>query len=255
MKIAIYTAIFGNKDALREPSDISNGENIDFYVITDNNELKSNFYTVLYKPCTYSNVAKNSRLYKILGVKEFESYDYVIWHDANLQIIVDEVPRLVQSLRNNFLATFKHPLRRCFMEESIACIKDKKDNAYIILLQCILNLFRGLSPDSGLYETSILVKRNKNFNKRFFEQWWKEVKFFSRRDQISLPYVKKKMNEKVDVLEGDRINNPYSIFYAHKYDNYISKGKLEKLEVGLLEVWIIKVIERLKMILKKQPFY
>jgi hypothetical protein len=49
------------------------------------------------------------------------------------------------------------------------------------------------------------------------EDWWTEMKYHSRRDQLSLNYVEWKNNFKIDYLEGDVRNNDYfKMISGHK---------------------------------------
>mgnify|MGYP000211890011 FL=1 len=45
--IAIYTAVFGGKDEVREPINYVKQENIDYFIISDDKELKSNCYKII----------------------------------------------------------------------------------------------------------------------------------------------------------------------------------------------------------------
>lgn len=161
MKIAVYTAIFGDKDILRDPIKYQEVENIDYFLFTDNPLVESKIYKKLLKPILFKDITKNARYYKILGAPELEKYDFSIWHDGNLQIRSDKILDLIKCLGNSDLATFKHPLRNCIYLESIACIKRKKDSPRIIFKQITKYFKEGLQSDIGLYETSILVKRQK----------------------------------------------------------------------------------------------
>ncbi len=116
----------------------------------------------------------------------------MIWHDANLQIIHNEIIKLLILLIIKKYAFFKHPDRICVYEEAIKCIQLEKDYPFKILYQIYGYYINGMKPETGLYDTSIVVKNSKLIRKEFLFFWWDEIKNKSRRDQLSLPYSLKK---------------------------------------------------------------
>lgn len=224
MKIAVYTAIFGNKDEIKFPLNFSKNNQIDYFLITDNIKIKSEIYKVIYRKSIYHDITKNARYFKIFGLKEFEKYDYVIWHDANLQMYHHKIMDLVNELQGRLMATFSHPLRKCFYDEAIACIYDKKEEPIILFKQIFKYFIKGVPLNMGLYETSILVKDNSTKNFEFKKLWWNELKKLSRRDQIALSYTLFKCPISISSINGERLENSYSLFFEHSHNNYINKS-------------------------------
>ncbi len=60
-------------------------------------------------------------------------------------------------------------------------------------------------------------------------KWWKEVEKFSRRDQLSLPYLIWKEKIQIGLLEGNRKSNKYSLFHEHIREHYLKSPKKIKL--------------------------
>ena len=108
MKIAIYTAIFGDKDDLKEPINYKFCDQIDYFLITDNRDINSECYKILHKQAVYDDVTKNARYYKVIGIEEFKNYDCIIWHDANLQIFHNKISNLAELSKHSEIAFFKH---------------------------------------------------------------------------------------------------------------------------------------------------
>lgn len=249
MKIAVYTAIFGGKDILRDPIDYRVDEAIDYFVISDE-VLQSDIYQLIKKEVFNPDITKNARYYKILGIEEFENYDYVIWHDANLQLKHDFIPELVKQVQNKHLATFLHPIRNCIYDEAATCIMDKKEDSLKLFSQCLIYFFRGMPSMAGLFETSILVKNNRLNSFDFNQLWWREIKKYSRRDQISLPYIIYRHKISIGILQGDRINSPYSMFYEHNYNEY-HQNKKKRIRAIFFDKRMIKAIRLLKKLREK----
>lgn len=221
MKIAIYTAIFGNKDLLKTPIFYQKSDTIDYYVITDNNELVCKGYQLVYKEAIFDDVTKNARFYKIKGLSVFEEYDYSIWHDANIQINHKYIPNIVNYAKYKNFAFFHHPDRACLYDEAIKCIELNKDYPFIILRQVFIYFMKGIKNRVGLYETGIFVKNHKCDNRKFEETWWNEVIKHSRRDQISLVYAICKCQIKIGIIEGLIRVNIFSKFHKHLTKKYI----------------------------------
>jgi hypothetical protein len=226
-KIAIYTAVFGGKDQVKEPQQYKENDNIDYFLISDDKELISNHYHLIYKKPIYDDITKNARYYKIVGLDKFKNYDFVIWHDANIQVKHMEMPNLVKFAVKSNYAFFKHPFRNCIYEEAIKCIKLEKDLPYKLFKQVVKYFRYGVENNIGLYATGLYVKNNQLNNDDFINEWWNETLQNSRRDQMSLPYCLKKLKIIPEIISGDIRNNKYSLFGKHKHSKhkFISSNK------------------------------
>jgi len=244
MKIAVYTAIFGDKDILNPVLNFNVDDNIDYFLITDNFQGNVDNYKIILKKAIYDDVTKNARFYKVIGLDFFKNYDFVIWHDANLQILHNEMLNLVNFAKHKPIAFFKHSERNCIYDEAIRCIELKKDYPLVIFRQVLVYFFRGLKNELGLYDTSLFVKNVKLINDSFLKLWWREIRYRSRRDQISLPYALKKFNINPGIIQGHRTENRYSLFYDHKHRNYLflSTGKPKRFSIKLKKIAIHLII-------------
>ena len=220
LRIAIYTAVFGGKDEVRDPIKYEENENIDYFLITDDLEIKSKCYNIIYKKPIYDDITKNARYYKIHGLEEFKNYDFVIWHDANLQIVHNKILKILKFAEYKGIAFFKHSERNCIYDEAVKCIQLEKDYPLNILKQIFGYYIYGIRNNIGLYDTSIVVKNNKLISEELLELWWSEIKYKSRRDQLSLPYSLKKYNIEPGIIEGRRENNEFTFFSRHNHSKY-----------------------------------
>lgn len=250
IKIAIYTAVFGGKDKIREPKGYKEDKHIDYYLISDNKELKSKSYKVIYKEPVYDDVTKNARYYKIIGLEEFENYDYVIWHDANLQILQKNILELISYVENCGIAFFKHPDRNCIYDEAIKCIQLEKDYPIKIFKQVFGYYVKGIKNDNGLYETGLFIRNNKFRNRELTNIWWNEIKNKSRRDQLSLQYALKRANILPNVIKGEVRDNLYSMFHKHNYEQYLFLSLKIKKYKAIEKRVAIKLINLIKRINK-----
>lgn len=248
-KIAVYTAIFNNHDDLNPPINYEESDNIDYYCITDNENLNDDFYKVIYVEREYYDVTKNARYYKIYGVDPINDYDFSIWHDASLTVDHRMVTELAETAKDYSFSTFRHPDRYCVYDEAIACIDYKKDYPIRLLIQIIFYWIKGIRKNSGMLETSIIVKNNRlYFNNIFYRIWWKHIKIFSRRDQISCIYALKKSNININYILGSRDKNPYSIFNYRVKRRYKDRNLLRYVRSQHLTNLIKYIINKLKYI-------
>ena len=249
LKIAIFTAIFGGKDELKEPINFTSDVNVDYFLITDEPGIESKIYQIIYKKPIYNDLTKNARYYKIIGLDLFNEYDYVIWHDANIQINHNEIHNLISFATNTGFAFYSHSQRNCMYDEVIKCIKLEKDYPFILLKQVLKYFFAGVGNNSGLYETGLYVKNNKRMHLDFLNLWWNETKRYSRRDQISLPYCIKKIHIVPAIISGNIRKNKYSTFHQHKHSKYkFLTTSTEKPFVAVQKYIAIKTIAFLKKI-------
>lgn len=225
MKIVVYTALYGDKDELRNPFEFSKDDNIDYVCFTDNKKIKSSSYKIIITKKKFRDITKNARFFKINGFRGIEKYDISIWHDANIEIKHNKIIKLASYVKNSDFATFKHPLRNCVYEEGLACINRRKDYALRVLLQLYILYLNKFPNNSGLYETGVLVTNITNYRKkRLGIYWWKWVRFLSRRDQLSLGVSIRKTEADFEILPGNGENNEFSFFHKHQYDFYKDKS-------------------------------
>ncbi|WP_228851076.1 glycosyltransferase domain-containing protein [Aegicerativicinus sediminis] len=249
VSVVVYTAIFGGKDQIKEPLNFEEVGLIDYFLITDDTAATSSCYKIIHKDPIYEDITKNARYYKIFGLEEFKNYDVIIWHDANLQIIHNKILEILRFMNPNGIAVFKHSQRNCIYAEAIKCIQLEKDYPNIILRQVLRYFIEGVNPESGLYDTSFVVKQNRILSNDFLKFWWKEIKTRSRRDQLSLPYALKMFKIEPGILQGCRDNNDYSIFFKHSHSSYnflsLNKPKpfkkWNKIIAIKLIVWLKKI--------------
>lgn len=216
VRIAVYTAIFGNKDLLGTPLNYRENPAIEYFCFTDNMSLTSEVYHVHLLHSEGEEPTRMARKIKILGHPLLENFDYHIWHDGNISIDHSSIFQLIAFGEKHMLATFKHPIRNCFYEEARMCGRRHKDELLKVVKQVNHYYINGLKSQSGLFETGILVKNNNLRKNKFYEFWWENVSRFTNRDQMALPFVLSKFGEVLNVIPGDGRKNEFSYYYKHK---------------------------------------
>lgn len=240
-KIIVYTAIFGNYNALIEQPKF---DNVDYVCFTDQPVESKSWKVVVVEPPFGNDNTRNNRYYKLLPYLHFPQYEFSIYIDGNF--ILKRNPQL---LINKFItedysmACFDHAKtirdpRNCIYSEYQA-IKNLSEKGFSKDIQEVMdkqiNFFRAeLYPENeGLISGGVLVrKHHDNLMKKVSDDWWYFVKNYSKRDQLSFNFVAWKNNFKYNIIPGDiRRKNKYVYFLGkHKTDikKDLMKYKIKK---------------------------
>ena len=217
-KKVIYTAIFGGYDNLTEPSFIPEGW--DFICFTDS-DIKSNLWDVRKVKPLYKDSTRNARKYKVLPHRFLSEYDVSIWVDGNI-LVRDNLNELVNNhLQDCNIAMMNHNKnvldpRDCIYEEAQTILyfgqknNNYKDNPNLIISQMEKYKNENYPQKNGLAVTmEVLRRHNEKDVIDTMNLWWDEIKYGSKRDQLSFNYCAWKTNLNFKWMEGDSRNNKY----------------------------------------------
>jgi len=230
MNKVIYTAVFGvteeNNYHLHEP--VVKGD-WDFVCFTDNENFKSDVWDVRIVKPLYADGARSAKRYKLKPHKYLSDYDISVWVDIEVKIKQDISQIVNQHLKNYNLSILNHELcgrtvsgnlnvRKCIYEEAkfIEWLgnnnpkKHFKDNMDIIKSQVNQYKLDGYPKDNGLARTTVVFRRhNEQDVIDTCDSWWEEMKYGSKRDQLSFNYVAWKNNLQFDYIQEDIDDNQY----------------------------------------------
>lgn len=220
-KIVIYTCIAGNYDEILEPVYMPDG--VDFRIVTDQPIPADSCW----KPMSLSQIpelrwlddTRKARYVKTHPHVLFPQYEYSIWIDSNIRIIGD-LTGTFHSLGKIPFASNWHPLRNCIYQEAKACALKGKEQKRALKIQTESYCKAGMVEKFGLIETNMLVRRHQDeICIQLMEDWWKEILKYSKRDQISLPYVIWKsgyLMKDIGFIGTDIRQNPAVQVHIHK---------------------------------------
>ena len=233
-KKVIYTSVFGcteeNNYHLHEPDVPLDGW--DFVCFTDNPNFKSNLWNICLVKPLYDDGARDAKRYKLKPHVFLKDYDISVWHDIEVKITKNIDSLVTDMLSENNLAILNHELcgktvsgnlnvRKCVYEEArfIQWLGDNnpkkkyKDNMDIIHAQVGRYRARGYPENNGFARTTVMFMRhNKSDIKEQMDTWWGEMKYGSRRDQISFNFSAWKNNFKFSYIQEDIDDNPYFLY-------------------------------------------
>lgn len=191
-KIAVYTAVFGNYDNIKEPVIIP--DNCDFYIVTNQDVPEESIWKKVDISKFDSDIKNLTNKEKNLYFRShpdllFKDYEYSIYLDGNIMPITD-LTELVNYIDNCGIGMFRHPDRQCIYDECNACmyfgmISSEAGERHIDYLE------RNHMPHNyGLLETGIIArKHNLYICKKVMDDWWNEFIHSPRRDQLSFTYA------------------------------------------------------------------
>ena len=214
----IYTAIFGGYDKLPDPTFIPEGW--DFICFTDS-DIESKVWTIKKVPAIYEDPTRNARKYKLLPHRWFPTYEYSLWVDGNI-IIQSDVNELInQYLEDVNLAVHDHnqnildPRDCVYKEADTIFYFGKKNGNYKDDPKVIHNQVQGYAdegyPRGNSLAVTMQVLRRHNASDciKTMETWWQEIKYKSKRDQLSFNYSMWKTGMKFNYFIGDSRNNKH----------------------------------------------
>lgn len=220
-EIAVYTAIFGDYDQLKEPkypAELS--KEADFFCFTNNRNIVSDFYLVVYVDLFFKRQVLNARLFKTMSHRLFPHYKHTVWHDGAFQIVTRSIHELIETHMTNgyYLATFKHPDRNDLYDEAAECVQRRKEQPSRLLRQVFKYCRAGMPADFGLIESSILLRKGNGSAEviKLNEAWWQEIRKHTSRDQVSFSYVWWKTKAQVNFIAGHNKANEYFLRSPHR---------------------------------------
>ncbi len=215
--IAVYSCVTGDYDDLKEFSQFAEA-GVDYYFFTNNRDLTSDFWKVVYLDNDGLDNIRLARKIKILGHPVLKEYDITVWLDG-----ASALRRPVTSFVNDrcdlnkfSLVGFAHRERDSIYAEALECIKVGKDSKEIIQSQIDGYREEGYPDHDGLIESTVMVRRgNDELLDRVMEAWFAEVEHKSYRDQLSFNYVARKAGLSYDLLPLNVFDNEYFGWSKH----------------------------------------
>lgn len=204
-KIAILTAISGNRDRLSAPTVIHS--NADYYAFVDEPSAEQVGPWIQKKIFSFTNDERfanrrKAKPYKIMPELFVPGYDFYFWADATHDVVMNPETIISEYLKDACIGVFKHNQRSCAYEEANEIIRLNYDHINNVTAQMKEYQRAGLPYGYGLFELPVSVRRNCHETTEFNLMWWEQICKFSSRDQISFPFCVFKSNIKLAILPG-----------------------------------------------------
>ena len=206
--VALYSINFGNyRNEIKGGIDNKlkkYDKGIDYYFFTDNKNLKSKQWNIIYisqlKEATnfISSTRRTSKFYKFIIPEILHKYDIIIFSDSNMLIYCEvSKEKLINYTKNKKdIILVAHRRRTTPQQEIWETIKRKLEN--IPNGKNFLNLIKDIKFNSRLMESGQIIHCNKKNNKENIELFKNIYEGMMdhglRRDQNIIQYILKENN-------------------------------------------------------------
>jgi hypothetical protein len=199
-KVLVLTANIGNYDKMESPQFVS--EHCDYIAVSDNQKnvpegwkyVEYNSFSAL--PDHRYIDRRNAKICKILSTIFFQDYEYILWHDANKQLVSDPV-LFIEKHKDFDILIGTHSRRNCVYVERAAC---RGRDSYTMLteqMECYKGA--GMPKRYGLWGCWGFVVKNTDAIRTLQLMWWEQICKYSSRDQLSLPFCLYKMKDQINL--------------------------------------------------------
>lgn len=189
MKIAILTALCGNKEKLVNPSVVHSG--VDYIAFVDKEWPNATVWNkknlVSFSSDPRFSHRRNAKPYKIMPHLFAPGYDFYFWVDVSHDVVADPFDICNKYLINSDVAVFKHTDRNCVYKESEILKHLNYDHLDLIDRQ--IEYYKSLKypENNGLYELPVSVRKNSEKTQILNMKWWEHICKYTSRDQLSFP--------------------------------------------------------------------
>ena len=211
----VYTCHFGDyEDLIEQP--VARTSSIDFICFTDQADLRSETWQVRTVPNFGLGPARESRRPKLMPHLYLGEYDQSCYIDGSLTLKVapEEVFEALSGQETDFVC-IKHPWRDCIFDEAEEIIRSDIDDEMRVREQMDAYRAAGHPAKAGLVKGGFLLRRhNEAHLKDFGDAWFAHVLRFSKRDQLSFPFLARQLKLRHAVLDMDFTSSPWFIWEA-----------------------------------------
>lgn len=198
------------------------------------------------RPCVrlFRSGILTNRFHKFFPHILFPNAQYSVYVDGNIGIIGDISILLDEFIESEAaIGLFRHKDRATVAEEMRACLDMKKfdeDDLRFYQMQVDNMYLDGMPENQRLTDNAVIFRwHNHPALPVAMDDWWAQLQSFTKRDQLSLPYVLWKNNVATKIWNWSfRERNEYFEKYPHKgtllrnirirLRNIISKSGLKK---------------------------
>ena len=216
-RVVVYTCLFGNYETPKEP--LFKDPRVRWVLFTDDSSLTSSAWEVRVVTEALSSPRRSSRMPKILPHIFLEEHDISLYIDSSLEIRAPDILFSVHlMLGDKDLALYRHHSRNSVYEEIECCEKQHLESHE--LCAWYRNFYESvpLPPHLGLFENTLIARRNTKEIRALNEQWWSFYGTLGgQRDQLCFPAALHAVGMTPNsIAQGEQVrNNPFVNFHRH----------------------------------------
>jgi len=218
----VYTCVTGGYDDIREiaaPGHIA--PDWDYVCFTDDPALVAEGRIGVWemRPLAFSelDLTRNNRWHKMHPHVLFPDYGASIYVDANVNVLSPKLFETVAAAGRPFVLP-RHFENQCVYREYDNVLTGKIDDAATVLRERKVLEDSGMPRNYGLAENNVLYRRH--HEKEIVavdEEWWRMVRDYSKRDQLSLAWLFWKKGWKLEdmTFENTRLQPHDFLVFSH----------------------------------------
>jgi hypothetical protein len=191
LRKAVYTCVVDGYDRILAPAPGADEPGIDYVAFSDRPEASV--------PAPWQsrsivrrerNPRMTARWHKLHPHLLFPDHDLSLYVDSNILLRAPFLGPTEGMLAAAPIALFRHPERDCPYEEAAVVKRHRLDEGAVVEAQMAYYRSKGLPAGAGLHYSGVLFRRHRDAGLvRFLEDWWRQLKVFSHRDQLSLDFM------------------------------------------------------------------
>ena len=201
----IYTAIFGDYDALRPVAWPGR-----FVCFTDKTIQVDGWETIVVPERRFSGPMREARMFKLLAHQWFPEVEMSLWLDGNVELLVAP-EQIFAFLQDADIAMCRHPTSKTLADEAALIIRLGKADAGQVERQ-----LARYDASLAVGATAWLVRRHTEAAKALNEMWWSELTAHTLRDQLSLPCCLEHLGIKTKHVDVDLYDNKLMRIHPHR---------------------------------------
>ncbi len=191
MNLVLYSAHYGDADPLN-PDFFGGFDTCRRVLFTDRTDVALPGVEIVHDPLDGIDAARASRRAKLMPHRYFPDAEWSIWIDNKSRLKRDPqaVLSAVTAQSDSAFFAFPHFRRDCVYHELQTCWENGLDDYRVLKEREATYRTAGLPAHSGLIEGHFIVRCHADAAAaRFGDRWYEHVLRYSRRDQISFPYL------------------------------------------------------------------
>jgi Protein of unknown function (DUF616) len=201
MKTILFSALYGDSEPLNP--DVFGGFRADRSVLVSDRprDVPAGVELIL-DPPDGLDPARASRRSKLMPHRFFPDADWSIWLDNKSRLLRDPagiIAALKSQTENDFFA-YPHFRRDCVYDEGQVVRENGLDDHRVVRERMRTYRAEGMPRHFGLIEGHFIVRRHTPAVAAFGEDWFDHVRRYSRRDQLSFPYLVWKTGFRYDLI-------------------------------------------------------
>lgn len=215
-RAAVYTAIYGGYDTLREQP-VQPG--FDMVCFTDDPDLTSTQWRVIHAPRRERHPRMSAKWLKAHPHKALPDYEHTVWIDGGVQIQCEDFAETVLAASTDTgLSLIRHPWRDRVADEAKFCADLDKYRHQPMMEQVEHYRRKGFPDESGLWAGGIIGRDSRRIIRTLGRRWWRENQRWTWQDQLSLAYLLWRLDLTPGVVPFALTDDDYLLMVAHATD-------------------------------------